>query len=219
MPTLFHHALAKLSFKVKAGFLEYTNDEIKDEQGNVLVSKSTAKWELTLKSAKLSGIYNTGDLALTVAADGSWPLPEVGTDKAHVWANPTGAAKEVELVTKELKLTTDAQDLYDAKGFFVLPQMLADKAQTLTLNFHIKTTHSNGNVMEEDFNQAIDLKTISSLKAWQMNQNIVYTISIKPTAIADPNDPHPNDPEDVIITFDPAQMDWETLETNAIIQI
>ena len=236
VPTLFRHALAKLSFRVKANFLEWTQDEIKDEQtGEVLVEKDTTRWEVSLKSAKLSGIYNTGDLNLTVAADGSWPLPEVGEAKAHVWANPSGAAKEVELMTAKdsLILTTKAQDLYTdkdgkAQSFFVLPQALAKDAQKITLVFHIKTTHiattdkkegvGQGTiVIDQDYSKTIDLREVSSLAAWQMNQNIVYTICIKPTA-TDPNNPHTDDPEDVVITFDPAQNGWEDVK-DATIQI
>ena len=102
----------------------------------------------------------------------------------------------------------------------MLPQVLAEKAQAITLNFHIKTNLPNDNdPYEEDYNQTLDLKALSTLAGWDMNQNIIYTICIKPTAIADNDDPHIDDPSDVIITFDPAQMDWETVDTDAIIQL
>ena len=52
-----------------------------------------------------------------------------------------------------------------------------------------------------------------------MNQNIVYTISIKPTAKADGPDGHDNDPNDVIITFDPAVADWTNVDAAATIQL
>lgn len=227
VPTLFHHALAKLSFKVKANFLEWTQDEVKDPQTGEVVEKETTKWEVSLKSIKLSGIYNTGDLTLTVADDGTWPLPEVGEAKAHVWTNLSGAAEEVELVTAKegMALTTTAQDLYDGKSFYVIPQALAKGAQKITLSFHIKTIHTANidkdgtqgeNVDEEDFNKTIDIQEISSLAAWQMNENIIYTICIKPTATTPEGDP--DNPEDVVITFDPAQNEWEDVK-DAIIQI
>ena len=47
VPTLFHHALAKVSFKIQANFLEWTSEEVKDEQGNEMIIWS-----------KLDEIYN-----------------------------------------------------------------------------------------------------------------------------------------------------------------
>ena len=204
VPTLFHHALAKLSFRVKANFLEYTADDN---------NKSKTTWEMTLQKATVKALYNVGDLQLDINADDvTW--------KTDGWKPDTQkTAKDVELVTAAngLKLTTTAQDLYDGKSFFVLPQTLAKGAQMLSLKFHIKTTLPNGNVVDEDYDNTLDLMEISSIAAWGMNQNIIYTICIKPTAIANNTDPYIIDPSDVIITFDPAAMDWEKVDADATI--
>ena len=206
VPTLFHHALAKLSFRVKANFLEYTADDN---------NKSKTTWAVTLQKATLKGLYNTGDLTLDINTDDvTW--------KTEGWkADTQKTAKDVELVTAAngLVLKTDPQDLYGAKSFYVLPQALAKGAQAIALKFHIKTTLPNGNVVDEDYDNTLDLKEISSLASWGMNQNIIYTICIKPTATASSTDPYIIDPSDVIITFDPAAMDWETVDADAIIQL
>ena len=211
VPTLFHHALAKLSFKVKAAFLEWEGDD---------ANKSKTSWKITLKSISFGGVYNTGDLNLTLASNKtSWETPGWVPDKSK-------KADAVELVTAKdgMELTTEAQDLFDGKSFYVLPQTLAAGAQQMKLNLAIVTTLPNkdengeNRVVNEVYEATLDLQKISSLKSWGMNQNIVYTINVKPTA-SDPTDPHPDDPEDVIITFDPAQADWVKVETNAIIQI
>ena len=225
VPVLFHHALSKLAFQVKANFL---TDKDK-----------TTDWEVTLKSAVLSGIRDKGTLSLTLPAgntDGKWPLPESGADKLHIWA-PAGTTvlEPIQLVSAEegMKLTTEPQALYagedgKAKSFFVLPQELlastADlAAQQLTLEFHIKTTlptkddKGNRRVLDEDYKATFDLRDISSLKAWQINQNILYTIRIKPTLMEDPNSP--DDPSDVTVTFDPAVVEWEDLSADATIQL
>ena len=237
VPTLFRHALAKVSFQVKANFLTYTRQEEKDEQGKVIVGAGTTTWEVTLKSAKISGIKTTGNLALIADADGKWPLPEMGDGKYHVWDKPSGALDIDLLPVEETPVTTNTgaaqtgmaltekpQALLDGQSFFVLPQILeasADNApaQTLTISLEIKTFLSNGDKepMVEKYEKTLDLKNISSLKAWQMNQNIIYTICIKPTAIEDPN--NPDDPTDVEITFDPAVVGWEEITTDANILI
>lgn len=219
VPTVFHHALAKLSFKVMANFTEW------DDATN----GSHTEWEVTLNSFKINGFKNNGFCALTLNADGkTWdkPVTNIGTAAApvnvNVWtvADATSVTTAQELVTTPVVLTTAAQDLSAATGF-VMPQVLltGTGAQTITIEAHIKTTLANGNVINEDFTKTVDISAISSLKAWQMNENIVYTIKFKPTAKADGTDGHDDDPEDVIITFDPAVADWTTVDASATIQL
>ena len=219
VPTVFNHALAKLSFKIKANFIEYTDP----------TTNTTTTWEVTVKSAKIGGFKTKGSLALTLNDDGkTWnkPVTNIGTDtdpvNVNIWTNASGATDEQELIDATtypdgVVLTTTAQDLAAASGF-VLPQQLTADTQKITLDIHIKTNLPNGHSINEDFKPTIDIKDISSLQAWQMNQNIVYTINIKPTAKADVNG-HDNDPDDVIITFDPAVADWVTVSTDATIQL
>ena len=219
VPTVFNHALAKLSFKIKANFIEYTDP----------TTNTTTTWEVTVKSAKIGGFKTKGSLALTLNDDGkTWnkPVTNIGTDtdpvNVNIWTNASGATDEQELIDATtypdgVVLTTTAQDLAAASGF-VLPQQLTADTQKITLDIHIKTNLPNGHSINEDFKPTIDIKDISSLQAWQMNQNIVYTINIKPTAKADVNG-HDDDPNDVIITFDPAVADWVTVSTDATIQL
>ncbi len=200
VPTLFRHALAKLSFKVKANFTEWTDAS----------NSAVTKWEVTVNSAKISGFYTTGSCNLTLNTDGkTWDKPA-----GNVWTSPSGATPAQELITTPVVLTTTPQDIAPAAGY-VLPQTLTAGVQKLDLQVHIKTTLSNGKVIEEDFPSTLDLKDISSLSAWEMNQNIVYTINFKPTATESDFD----SPEDVTITFDPAVADWENVAASATIQI
>ncbi len=213
VPTIFRHALAKLSFDIKANFLTY------DDATN----GSHTEWVVTVNSIKIGGFKTTGDCALTLNADGkSWDKPEttVGTDKFNVWTNLSGSTGDQELLPSgAMTLTTAPQTLNAASGF-VIPQILEAGAQVLTLNMHIKTTLSNGKSIEEDVVKTVDIKDISSLKAWQMNENIHYSINIKPTASAlNPGDAHDNDPEDVVITFDPAVADWTNVNAGATIKL
>lgn len=220
VPTVFNHALAKLSFKIKANFIEYTDP----------TTNTKTTWEVTVKSAKIGGFKTKGSLALTLNDDGkTWnkPVTNIGTDtdpvNVNIWTNASGATDEQELIDATtypdgVVLTTTAQDLAAASGF-VLPQQLTADTQKITLDIHIKTNLPNGHSINEDFKPTIDLKDISSLQAWQMNQNIVYTINIKPTAKADGSEGHNDDPNDVIITFDPAVADWVTVSTDATIQL
>ena len=214
VPTVFRHALAKLSFKIKANFVTYTD----------ATTNTTTSWEVTVKSAKISGFKTKGSCALALNIDGkSWdkPVTTVGTVDYNVWTSLDGASADQELVDATtyptgVLLTTTPKDLAAANGY-VIPQILEAGAQTLKLEIHIKTTLSNGKTIEEDYTPTIDIKDISSLKAWQMNENIVYTINIKPTATTATGSF--DDPNDVIITFDPAVADWTNVDASATIQL
>lgn len=219
VPTVFRHALAKLSFDIKANFLEY------DDATN----GSHTEWEVTVNSIKIGGFKNTGNCALTLNADGkSWDKPETNLgdttnpEIVYVWKDLSGTTADQELVDATtypngVVLTTTAQTLNAASGY-VMPQVLAANTQVLTLDIHIKTKLSNGKYINEDLVKTVDMMAISSLKAWQMNENIHYTINIKPTA-SDATNPHNDDPEDVIITFDPAVADWTNVDATATIQL
>ena len=213
VPTIFRHALAKLSFKVQANFTQWHDD----------ATNSDTAWEITLNSFKIGGFNTTGDLALTLNADGkSWdkPVTTVGGVDYNVWTNASGATSDQELVATPIVLTTTPQNLASATGY-VLPQILTAGVQTVDIDVHIKTTLANGKVINEDFVKTINISEISTLKAWQMNENIVYTIKFKPTAHStEPGvTPHDDDPEDVIIKFDPAVADWTAVDAAATIQI
>lgn len=215
VPTIFRHALAKLSFKVMANFIEWTD--------TTTTPASVTKWEITLNSFKIKGFNTTGDLKLALNTDKkTWHNADstaVGSKKYNVWTNLSGATAAQELVDAPIVLDTTAVDLAAATGY-VLPQVLADGVQTVDINAHIKTTLANGKIIEEDFIKTININKISTLKAWQMNENIVYTIKFKPTASAlNPGDAHDDDPEDVIIKFDPAVAEWTPVAAAATIQL
>ena len=210
VPTLFRHALAKLSFKIKANFVEWTD----------ATTNTTTKWEVTVNSIKIGGFKTTGDCELNWNA-GAWekPVTTVGSTDYNVWTNLSGTSTAQELLPSgAIVLTTTAQDLNPASGY-VMPQVLTAATQKLTMDIHIKTTLSNGKTINEDLTKEVDIMDISTLKAWEMNQNIVYTINIKPTAKADGANGHDDDPEDVIIKFDPAVADWTTVDAAATIQL
>jgi hypothetical protein len=219
VPTLFHHALAKLNFQVQANFL-------KEGEGE---DKTT--WEVYLNQLRLEYIPNSGSLDLSLKEDNSsWNLPEV--EGYHVWDYAKSTTDDLNLYQKSgtdagLALTTEPQRVYtDENGefvpLFVIPQILMSTdyesedwtvGQQLVMDLTI-VTHLPGNpddsgkplVITENIHKVYDLKDISPLKAWEMNQDITYTINIKPTASSDPG--NPDDPKDVIITFDPAVDDW-----------
>lgn len=215
VPTLFHHALAKLAFQIKANFLQ-------DDDTN-----PTTYWAVTVEEFKVSGLYQQGDLALTLDTDGkTWKLPD-----NKVWSDPASPTAAQELVPTPtapatgLVLTTDYQDLSALTNTYILPQELKATDDTdpsnpvtyqrLHLKLKIVTTLSNSNTITEYFVKDYDLKELTSLTYLEMNKNIVFKINIKPTAYATSY----TTPTDVVIHFDPAVVDWVTEETGVTIEI
>ena len=237
VPTLFHHALAKLNFQIRANFLEDP------------AQKTT--WEVYVQNVSLDYVRPDGSLNLTLNQDGTtWALPSV--EDYTVWnVDDTSLSllsrPEISLLNEEgqsgqdtqtipgLKLTTTAQPI--CTDLYVIPQILRDpqkvdsefdenyqytiEGQQLRIKMTI-VTHLPGNpddqgnplVITENITKSFLLKDISALKAWQMNQNITYVINIKPTANIDT----PDNPEDVKITFDPAVGDWQQVTASTVIQ-
>ena len=217
VPTLFHHALARVSFKLKANFLEYT------EEG------STTKWEVWLQEAYLYGLRHSGTLKLTMDANQQWVKPAnnvwtadpddegimlYSVPEAEEGAEPTGEIPGIPLSDKEYYVLMPEQ--------FVLPQMLyyedGQIPPQLSLTFYIRTTLSSGKVITEVCDSWIPLYYYmpdGMAKAWQMNQRFLYTINLKPTAGTN----HPDDPSDVSILFSPMTEGWDVVEPTFEIEL
>ena len=63
---------------------------------------------------------------------------------------------------------------------------------------------------------------MNDLKANNNEHDLIILMeqhNIKPTAKADGANGHDDDPEDVVITFDPAVVDWTNVAASATIQL
>lgn len=230
VPTLFHHALAKVGFTIRVNFTEYGEGDAK------------TTWEVKLQEAVVKNVKHTGSLKLELGADKKWhtdgdkwvweatdeveplwlyKLPE--QEEGQTGADAGQGETQGEPAVPGLLLEKTAKTLMS--GYYVLPQILDTTdpenkvfAQRLRLKVHIKTILSNGNTINETYETEFDLSQLaqsSAAAAWKMNQYFIYNICIKPTALG----PGGEDPTDVLITYDPAQTDWETIEKDAIIQL
>lgn len=213
VPVLFHHALARVNFQIRAAYLEKTAD-----------TKDKTKWEITVNSVKIKDVRTTGSLDLPL--DGkTWKLPE-----SKVWT-ATEDKKDISFEVKDLKeLTLEPQAL--GEGFLVLPQLLSG-GQAVEMVLAIKTYRDSGKgyelfLTEKDVKVAAAL-TLQKLPQWGINQDITYTFVIAPTKSngnggkpEDPDNPvDPTNPDlsDAEIIFDPAVVDWQVVDVNATINI
>jgi len=212
VPTLFHHALAKVSFQVKAAYLEKTAD-----------TGDKTRWEITVNSITVKDVLTSGTLSLDLADDGTWTKPS-----SNVWTgdgNKTDMNLDLSTLTSN-PIGTDPQNL--DSDVLVLPQSLSD-GQSVVLNVTIKTyrDQNDGNgeklVLTET---GVDIQASLSnggLPAWGINQNVTYSFNIAPSLGTDTGSDSDgdgiNDVEPTTIYFDPAVTDWENITVNAGINI
>ena len=224
VPTLFHHALAKVRFTVKASLVEEVDSKNPGYK---------TFWVVTLSDVALSSntIRSNGNLSLTqtsqtsASAQQAWTLPNPA-----IWSAPTTptyltaklgnasgdifdtavAKGNTALTTTEVALTGD--NYMDDTYFTVLPQAVA-AGVTLTFKYTIVTKYGTALASAETISTetvnvtelagtapytatGIQLNAIgtSPIANWEMNHRYVYNIIINPKTST--------------ILYDPAVEDW-----------
>lgn len=160
VPTLFHHALTKLSIKAKAA----------------TVSDGTTSWEITIENVSVSNNVKSAELTLTNT------LTEAGATAGtapYTAAWESKGVADFDVADSDV-LTTDADDniLLDEKSVF--PLLQADEA----LNFDIRIKTYRGTELrgEEVVNKSILFNTLGdpAITAWNSNTKYTYTLIINP---------------------------------------
>lgn len=213
VPTIFHHALAKIAFDVK-----------------LKTSSQAAKtlWDVTVEGATLK-IGNNGYLPLSISGTAltgtdavtiPWTVNgTAATSEIVGWSRPsTGATQETisadfqtatftGFAPKTLDATTNVyetatQPLLAERT--VLPQDLGTDVK-LSVTFRINIFHDvNGDNVKDEanpfsqeivtFDETSLASLVSAIPSWKMNTKYIYTITI--------------DPVNSKIVFDPAVVDW-----------
>ena len=221
VPTLFHHALAKLQFNMKL---------------KTQTTSTKTIWDVAIQEATLT-VGNNGYLALAIpAADTNgqrattipWKVGgTAATSEIVGWARPsTGATNETitevghgsgteglvkltfeTFAPKSLSDTATAPQVFLAERT-VMPQTLGSNVQ-FSLKFKISLFHDSNNDGTKDgaaYSEEIveipatDLTTlVSSITDWKMNTKYIYNVTI--------------DPVGKKVLFDPAVVDWAEVYT------
>lgn len=215
VPTLFHHALAKVSFQIKQSYMSVTSD-----------TGDTTSWEITVSDIILSDILTSGSLNLTLNPDGTW-------NKPSVWDSTGGTKENVDLLDSDITLDGTNQGL--VSDLMILPQSLTD-GQKVTITVTIKTYRdlNDGNgpqlVLTETDIPIEGLLSGGSLDHIGINQNVTYTFNITPSLGSTTDSDGDGVPDDLdgdgipdmvptVVYFDPAVDEWENITVNAGINI
>lgn len=183
VPTLFHHALAKLNFKVQNGNYD----------------DGVYYWKVTVKSITANNIHTKGSVTLTHNGNvspstyGNWNLPA-----NNVWTPSTPAVTtDYTWDPTDVVLNHETATAFDAKTVYVMPQTLVAGDQTVTVVYTVDQIRKSDSavISSKDYNPTLDLYS-TTLEHWQMNKDITYTLSFNPKG--------------EMILFAPAVQEWVT---------
>ena len=190
VPTLFHHALAKLAIKAKAE---------KVQGGTAEENKTT--WDITLEDIKITNTFNAGKLTL----NNTEPSGTTAATQAYTttgWDTTGKTAAEISMANTSV-LTTELVNVLAEQS--VLPQTLTNDAK-LSFTLHIITKYNGTQYSEEKIPVEVALNTLkgaaegaTAITAWEMNTKYTYNIIV--------------DPETTVVKFDPAVVEW-VIESN-----
>ena len=202
VPTLFHHALAKMNIMVKAFRLDNRNES----------PDAVTSWSVTIHKITLKNIYDEGNLTMAtsnVHDSGATTVKWHNTMTAvpyDVWSNTSSTVSKAwtcDQVLTTVARTYGAGTADVAQNYFVLPQALTVGVQQIVIDYSITTTAPGGQSGTTEYSVTKDLSDFPAVPAWEQGKNITYTIDI--------------DPAGDEIHFAPAVVDWENV--NGVISI
>ena len=161
VPTLFHHALAKVNFEVKNAYPAET------------ATGANTTYEIVVDKITLN-THHTGSVTLTntgttAASRGAWSVAN------NVWT-PTSALTALEW-TSNVNLADDSVVAYATRTQYVLPQTLADDV-TVEVVYTVTQKQDGTTISVKQYTPAAIKLNTMGLTSWEMNKNITYTISI-----------------------------------------
>ena len=214
VPTLFHHALAKVNFQIKAAYTEVTDPE----------TGTKTKWEIKVDSVKVNNILSSGSFTLNLNGS-KWDKPA-----GSVWDPDTTKTTNMKLDVSGVANPLENGVVYDLdSNVFVMPQTLTGGNQEVVIKVTI-TTYRDINdgagyqqVLQENGVEIQGNLSGGTMDAWKMNQNVTYSFNFAPSLGTTTTDDKDGDgiPDVIptIVYFDPAVDEWENVTVNAGINI
>ena len=185
VPTLFHHALARLNFTAIAKQLSATDG---------------TTWEVQVDAITVNGAFGTGTLTLTNSDPGTAETTKAWTTTG--WTAKAGSQVTIQATGGPWTLTSReaGQDpVALISNYTVLPQTVTDNI-ALTIAYSVTTRYSASEYIKESTSATVKLNSfVSTIDAWEMNKIITYNIVI--------------DPATDTIKFDPEMRNWEDISS------
>lgn len=158
VPTLFHHALAQVSFRLKATTL----------------SDGGTTWEIYATDFSVSNVYKTGSLSLS--------NEDPGTNQTRAWTGDwatTGTPDSLAAPGAGVAINPTDTVAYIMQNRSVIPQ--STDSMVLSCNIHIRSNYADNSYMIEDVPFSANLSDFTGDSgAWAMNHHIIYTLKVNP---------------------------------------
>lgn len=177
VPTLFKHQLAKI------GLVFQTVTD--------LAAPTVTSHEITITSAKLVNVGKTAAFA-----NGSWGTASATGDYSYITED-----KSLGIINSSTTAVTPTDEV----AMVLLPQSM-ENGPSLELKYTLKTIYGTGDsakTVTENCEKTVALSLAENVTAWEINQHIVYTVTIYPFA-------------NETIKFDPAVVDWSAVVDGTI---
>lgn len=212
VPTLFHHALAKVNIQFNTSPLVDPND-------------SNVTFEVQLQTVQLQGVYTQGSMSLANSDNGSLGQKAwTAANATYLW-DTTGSTTNYDLVTSDTALTDSFTTVFPTAATqtsfagitaqTVLPQAVTTGMKlvityAVTIKYKAGTANEETILAEHDIPATVQLNTLtnsSSVAITQWLPNKIYTYSITINPLTDQ------------ILIDPAiEADWATENVSATIE-
>ena len=169
VPTLFHHALARIAFTAKASPLTDPDH-------------AATSWSVTIDEAYLEDIHQAGTMLLTNAKPAASATTRPWNCAQPLLWTPTDSAADFSLSASPLALTDSDQDLLARRS--ILPQSLANNV-VLVLTYTVTTSSSGSVTATETATRHIQMNQLLNgsnlrIQEWAPNKQYTYHITINP---------------------------------------
>ena len=194
VPTLFHHALAQISFQGKL-----TKKETEDKK---------VKWTVNVTGFSLSNVAKSGTFSITNS--------DPASNTTQEWSGTTWTDITVVNTDNLIASTATASDPIaidtDVSSILAWSSVIPQSAGTvhMTITYTVKTEYVGSKTVEEEVTATADLADFKigtgdsavSIAAWERNKRYTYTLIIEP--------------DTGVINIIPVETDWTEGETKEI---
>lgn len=172
---LFRHLLSKVNINVLQ----------KPDTGR---KSADAIWTVTVNDIKVTGLKCKGQVVI----NDSWTAKNNGNsrfwdsvDGSETWQVTSGDAQLYAGLSAEAAPTP----FTSAENYYMLPQNLEAGIQKITIEYTVETDYLGNETQPNtvvNYTKTFALKEVTAIKAWAMNKQITYNITIDPSETLTP---------------------------------
>lgn len=163
VPTLFHHALAKIIFRA----ISLTE-----------TAEDGTEFDVTVTGFSLSGVYTRGSMSLTNTDEGILSKQQNWTPAVPEWTSLANNSDPITVSYNPAHVVDTDEYTVFVDNRSVIPQSVEEKE--VTLDYTVKTTYTSGVIVDEVMHATIPLSSFDGgITEWAAGTKYTYTINIR----------------------------------------